>query len=45
MFEIVKFFAVSLICVLYDVDVFIAGVYLMLNYLCLSDLYDRVTKE
>lgn len=43
--EIIMFFAVSLLCVLYDVDKFIAGIYVMLNYLCLADLYDRVTKE
>lgn len=43
-FEIVMFFSVSMICVFYDVDKFIAGIYVMLNYLCLSNIYDRVRK-
>ena len=44
-FEIVMFFSVSMICVLYDVDKFIAGIYVMLNYLCFSNIYDRVMKK
>ena len=45
LFEIIIFISTSVLCTLYDVDKFIAGLYVMINYLCLSNVYDKVVKK